>query len=115
MSEKAKEILERALDEGAETHGFLDRADLYEEAIREALAALRGPEPDWGKAPEWAMWWAVDPNGLAFWSAFKPMVDGMEWSNAPNSRERPASRVTLPLGCDWRMTLRRRPDSEASA
>lgn len=29
---------------------------------------------DWTKAPYWANWWAVNPNGRAYWFAERPWV-----------------------------------------
>ena len=29
-------------------------------------------KPNWKKAPLWAEWWAVDPDGNAFWFDEKP-------------------------------------------
>lgn len=31
-------------------------------------------KPDWNKAPSWAEWWAVDPDGQAAWSEYKPAL-----------------------------------------
>ncbi len=89
-------------------------------ALDDALSTLRAwldaqpeaPEPDWTKAPPWAMWWAVDANGMAWWYATQPEYlsgDGTEWACG-----QPAWRVgeiDLPVGVDWRTTLRRRPEA----
>jgi hypothetical protein len=114
----AKKILERAMYQAA---GHPDPAARYGYLVAEiakAIAALRGPEPDWSEAPETAEWWAVGPNNNARWFTKEPIVASfagspLHWFSA--HLEKDAGRVTLPLGCDWRLTLRRRPGSEEQA
>ena len=107
------EILERALDEWK--RGVTSEACLVE-GIQQVLAALRGPEPDWSEAPEWAEWWAVFAEGRAFWYSHKPRPANALWSrttmaNLRDTRILDAGHVTLSLGTDWRLTLRKRPEA----
>lgn len=83
------------------THGWNRRYPVY-------------PDPDWSHAPEWAQWWAVDSSCMAYWYQTQPtMVPGMwycpkghgHWSCMVGDEP-----IDLPLGCDWRLTLRRRPE-----
>lgn len=84
------------------------------EEVSNALTALRGPEPDWSEAPEYpepgAQWYAVDSNGFARWWKRKPYVRGYSWTCDGTGGWWQAGRVTLPLGTDWRLTLRQRPE-----
>ncbi len=68
------------------------------------------PEPDWDNAPEWTRWWAVEPDCSAYWYAKQPSIAESHWSEPKNSRFCYDHTVDLPLGCDWRMTLRKRPE-----
>jgi hypothetical protein len=72
------------------------------------------PEPDWDNAPEWARWWAVEPDGeeygSAHWYAEQPSIENAWWSEPTNSKFGHDETVNLPLGCDWRLTLRKRPE-----
>jgi len=83
-------------------------------AIREVLGSM--PEPDWSEAPEWAQWWAVSAEHEAFWYAAepKPISHMGHWSrpmtNSRVSIMQRAGRINLPLGTDWRLTLRKRPE-----
>jgi hypothetical protein len=70
----------------------------------------RYPEPDWDNAPEWAHWWAVEPDGIARWYAEQPSIEDAWWDEEPSSLFGHDGTVNLPLGCDWRMTLRKRPE-----
>jgi len=109
------EILERALSQGVEATPSGLRLAL---AIEQALAALQGPEPDWSEAPEWAEWWAVDAWGCANWFQQKPCcaVEDIEWREPDDWDDEwpqlPARNVDLPLGADWRLTVRRRPEEK---
>jgi len=99
-----------------------DRYDHFEAALAWLDAQPAAPEPDWDSAPEWANWWAASvPVGLykftnAFWYAEKPHMRAHEWVCATNPDGSPTGKmmgapyVDLPLGIDWRTTLRRRPE-----
>lgn len=68
--------------------------------------------PDWANAPAWAMWWAVDPDGRAYWFEGKPYIDDCEWWDGIVTERHHATfmgDVDLPLGTDWRQTLQARP------
>ena len=82
------------------------------EAYTDTLTAepSRYPEPDWDNAPEWAHWWAVEPDGIARWYAEQPSIEDAWWGEEPSSLFGHDKTVNLPLGCDWRMTLRKRPE-----
>lgn len=77
------------------------------------------PEPDWSSAPKWAMWWACDAGGDAFWWESKPIwlansyfagwIDKNEFCGSVKV----ARTVEIPLGCDWRTLIRQRPESDA--
>jgi len=92
-----------------------DRAGVADR-VASALAALKSPEPDWSAAPEWAQWWAVSAASEAFWYAAEPKpINHMgHWArpmtNSRDSMMRRAGRIDLPLGTDWRLTLRERPE-----
>lgn len=68
------------------------------------------PAPDWSKAPEWAMWWAVDANGGAYWHTDKPSatVDEHAWS-ANGRIEWDTTSLVCP---SWRTTLQARPTED---
>lgn len=75
-------------------------------------ATVQGqPQPDWDKAPAWAMWWACNASGSAKWFGSKPEVsldrDYGDWvSSYRYVRDDALHR--LPLGIDWRITLTQR-------
>ncbi len=86
---------------------------------RRAPAQGAIPGPDWGQAPEWAMWWAVNADLEAFWYAFKPfpltnLTDACwQWSDDDEfKRIRSAGEAVLPIGIDWRTTLSERPQGQ---
>lgn len=90
-----------------------DRYDHFEVALAWLDAQPEAPEPDWTNAPEWAQWWAVDANGMAWWYATQPEYlsgDGTEWDCGQQARR--VGEIDLPLGTDWRTTLRRRPEAQ---
>ena len=95
-------------DEEQLVRGLLD--DLH--AVSDWLDAQpKAPEPDWTQAPDWAQWWAVDADGMAWWYATQPEYlngAGTEWDGDQQTRR--VGLVDLPLGIDWRTTLRRRPE-----
>lgn len=69
------------------------------------------PEPDWSTAPAWAQWWAVDARGIGLLYECEPVLAELEWWRVdPACRYQKAMKVDLPLGCDWRLTLRQRPE-----
>ena len=38
-------------------------------------------KPDWKDAPEWAIAWAVDADGQAFWHELPPEAGDVEWQS----------------------------------
>jgi len=70
------------------------------------------PEPDWSQAPEWAQWWAFDTHNVGFWYAEEPHVMAGKWeSNHGMIVWDGAYSDDLPIGIDWRTTLRKRPEA----
>ena len=66
---------------------------------------------NWDKAPDWAKWWAVDSNGVAFFYDVKPKIDeNYSWWNNEGVSYRDDNSETYKIsGIDWRQTLTRRP------
>lgn len=94
--------------------GCTDRnAVLLGDAFQRVIAWLNAmPQPDWSQAPDWAQWWAVDSCGHPFWFENKPYFRRQEpscvWHNQKGKEQR-LSWLDLPVGIDWRCTLRERP------
>lgn len=90
--------------------GLLD--DLH--AVAEWLDAQPdAPIPDWTTAPPWAQWWAVDADGFACWYGVAPPFlpnASHAWDSEPEGRGESVGYINLPVGVDWRTTLRRRPE-----
>ena len=87
-------------------------ADEISEILDEydAKGLPKKPEPNWGEAPDWAQWWAVDDCGDAWWLTHQPMynfkgklvnidADGMIAFNKSINLK----------GYDWRKTPIKRP------
>lgn len=55
----------------------------------------------WDKAPEWANYKAIDPNGWVYWFEFKPTLSLHGWQT--NGRSRLAGRP------NWETSLEKRP------
>jgi hypothetical protein len=71
------------------------------------------PIPDWTTAPPWAQWWAVDADGFACWYGVAPPFlpnASHAWDSEPEGRGESVGYINLPVGVDWRTTLRRRPE-----
>ena len=74
------------------------------------------PEPDWSDAPDNATHWAVDgyQNASGWWEAWfyvgepKMWQSDMGWDGPKRIH---ADQVILPIGIDWRTTLRKRPEA----
>lgn len=76
-------------------------------AVKQWMDTLpAAPAPDWSKAPSWAMWWAVDANGDAFWYSHKPEANTRDWRSAHQ-----CIRTTMPCP-NWRTTLVARPTED---
>ena len=78
------------------------------------------PEPDWSQAPEWAEWWAVDgavepcENSNSCWFENEPTQgdNATWWITVERGMSQSDRVVDLPIGIDWRTTLRKRPEGE---
>ena len=100
-----------------------ERTDGAEEAIANIMAVVDAlteqdaqpdaPLPDWTTAPEWAQWWAVDADGMACWYTSEPKIYESVWGPEDDRWHVTHGLVDLPLGVDWRTTLRRRPEVTA--
>lgn len=77
------------------------------------------PEPDWSKAPDWAQAHVFLSTGYGMWVKPAPEVNtrpmtfgGWKFPDvSPFDIEDQSSGLMLPLGVDWRTTLRRRPEA----
>lgn len=78
-------------------------------------AQLAAPEPDWTQAPDDAMWYCVNPTGMRAWHVNQPKVVWDCWLSPAAYPDRNGEvlggRIDLPLGVDWRTTLRKRPEA----
>jgi len=72
--------------------------------------APRVPMPNWDDAPEWAMWWAVEPDDSANWFEREPQKILSYW--AEGGRIERNDFVIVPIGVDWRTLKRPRPTKE---
>lgn len=71
------------------------------------------PQPDWSQAPEWAMWWTVNPTGLVNWSRDEPFASTTgygHWAVPPPTRWHIQGVIEIPIGIDWRLCKERRPE-----
>lgn len=64
--------------------------------------------PDWEKAPDWAMWWAVNANGQAFWHEKQPTIFAIMWEATWTAKY--DRMVEIPVGMDWRIVIFQRPE-----
>lgn len=75
-----------------------------------ALAAGAWPGPDWSRAPEWAEWFVCQRGNYPFWLARKPQLvdygDNERWFFNGPVAEAPGNAFY----CDWRQSLRKRPE-----
>lgn len=85
-----------------------DRPSVLGSAVMAAIADW--PGPDWSQAPEWAVAWAMDADGDAYWHVHVPGASKDEWPglwNAHQVTEFTASTFNYPG--NWRDSLRKRP------
>jgi hypothetical protein len=76
-------------------------------------AQPEAPQPDWATAPPWVNWWAADANGETHWFVSAPKVFDSIWMPHPHLEIiDDDGDVDLPVGIDWRTTLRRRPEAQ---
>lgn len=88
----------------------LPQTDEQPDALAPHAVAI--PEPNWQDAPEWAMWWAVDADGLAHWCEEEPIlvvtVNYCGWypkciGGIQQGEMAWIDVIEIPLGCDWRL------------
>jgi hypothetical protein len=112
IPEDVREAMRQALEFCAGDYCMTgDRYDHFEAALAWLDAQAAAPEPDWTTAPDWAQWWAVDEDGRTYWYNRQPYVEKADdgcWDG--NGKFEWNGDVTLPVGVDWRTTLRRRPE-----
>lgn len=78
--------------------------------VREWIAG----NPDWSQAPEEAMYWAVDANDISRFWEHEPVLQRNRWNGKLGRLMLEMwidkDHAHLPLGIDWRTTLRKRPE-----
>lgn len=85
------------------------------ERIDAALVALIAlpvaPQADWSQAPDWAMWWAMDASGTAYWYEVRPHKSDRNlcWEADGNVEHD----GIIPRN-DWFKTLQQRPVADAA-
>lgn len=117
----ALRVIRDSLDEPSQ-HYSRERQQQGQAEIDAALYELKNfpapPQPDWGQAPEWAEWWAVDPNGWAHWFEAEPLlaltINYSGWvpktiNGVQQGMELWAAEYDLALGVDWRTLTQQRP------
>lgn len=122
--------LHRNISECALSLGY-DDADIvkFQRAAEDSDRALawldalpQAPEPDWDAAPEWARWatlffnraYAASGRMALYWQFHEgePIRDEISWMTPKGTKSLIGSqRVEIPLGIDWRTTLRQRPEA----
>lgn len=66
--------------------------------------------PDWGDAPRWAQWWAVDCDGEAYWFEAEPVRCSSVWDSSAGGMSRMlACGYTDVDKINWRTSLIQRP------
>ena len=67
---------------------------------------LKRPKPNWDDAPDWAEWWAVNENGMSYYTMLEPTpTRNGYWANCGCWKF--AGEVEL--DCSWFDTLTKRP------
>jgi hypothetical protein len=113
MPDEVRGWIESAAKVASDSARYYDADSSSSDAVLAWLDAQpAAPEPDWTTAPDWAQWWAVSARGVAsWWAGDKPYIDGALWDNGGGKLITYV--IDLPLGVDWRTTLRRRPEVTA--
>ena len=93
-------------DHADESHKIYVR-DVWDWMREQEYSQPTAPEPDWSQAPEWAEWHSIDAIEIGSWWEFEPQLDGEMWDRYRSRCQ--SYMTTLPLGIDWRTTLRERP------
>lgn len=68
-------------------------------------------EPDWGHAPDWAQYWAVDSDGVANWYDVKPDISDGEWVMGRNGDDYTMDGKIKDYKGYWKESLRERHES----
>ena len=116
IPDEVREILETLVDAG---YPIMPLTDDDLQILTQWLDSQPpAPEPDWSKAPRpWlVMWWTVDGifvEGYGYasrWHRCEPdrIDEAARWQSDDNVF---GGYVDLPLGCDWRTTLTKRPEA----
>lgn len=69
-------------------------------------------QPDWSAAPDWAIYWAVDEDGCAYWYQNQPGKSGSLWSRAASGGHSLLFDGVDLEDRDWMTTLRKRPEAQ---
>lgn len=76
------------------------------------LSRLVMPPIDWSKAPEWAQWGAIEPDGNVSWHETEPQVVLFYWFGDGRNERAIGVFIDIPLGVDWRLLKFQRPQEE---
>lgn len=96
-------------------HHYPCKPDIFAKTYTEVTDDVL--QPIWSQAPEWAMWWAVDPNGWAHWFQEEPIlaltITYCGWvaktiNGVQMGAELWAAELDLALGIDWRTLKQQR-------
>lgn len=66
-------------------------------------------EVDWGAAPAWAKWWAMDCDGSANWFKHRPVTFCGRWCCAPQKHGHEFHRKFKGPFSNWELNIRERP------
>lgn len=110
------------------TTAILERQEQYSPTVGIAASALVDwmleqrtttpqpmPTPDWSKAPEWAMWWALEPDGNINWHKNEPQVVFFYWFSEGRMQRVVGGFIAIPIGIDWRTLKQQRPPAPRAA
>ena len=120
MPDDVREALRVILLRWAMKHDGNEEVDKRMVTISDWLDAQpTAPMPDWSQAPVWAICGAIDPDGQIVWASSELMYDTTYWFHDHSHYSvdgccKRGGYVSLPLGCDWRTTLRKRPETDVS-
>ena len=94
--------------------------DASERVARYIISQPTAPEPDWSTASPDTQYHTIDASGLGIWwdTSHPPQTVGLLWEPDELDKEQQYPMIVdyvydLPLGIDWRTTLRRRPEGTA--
>jgi len=120
IPDDVREIIERLVQESWDKAVSMQRHAAVHQAIEDKYKLRRwldslpaAPEPDWSDVDEAILYHAIAQNGAGYYHEQKPyMEDVYYWRGGywESDGVQMASNITvLPIGIDWRTTLRRRP------